>query len=68
LRELCEPGTPDAACGALLQEQGLELRGERHAQQAWGGYPCQYFVEADWQVDAEGRINGISGNYGATCT
>lgn len=67
LRALFPVGSSDEAVAQGLRAQGLELRGERHAQRAWGGLDCQYFVEVAWQADAEGRLTQIGGNYGKGC-
>ena len=67
LRALFPVGSADATVAQGLRAQGLELRGERHAQRAWGGLDCQHYVEVDWQIDADSRLTSISGNYGKTC-
>jgi|GEM_PF-2692013 len=67
LRALFPVGSADATVAQGLRAQGVELRGKRRAQQAWGGLDCQHYVEVDWQADANGRLTSISANYGKTC-
>lgn len=67
-------GTSHLQIAATLASQGFVIEpssvlpGRFIATYGWGnGFPCQYFLTAEWSVDANNRLEGISGNYTNAC-